>query len=45
LAKNYLSANGNGLLDALDSEWTNTKEIREFSRKFTDVLQKHNKKK
>ena len=45
LAKNYLSANGNGLLDALDSEWTNTKEIREFSRKFTDVLQKHNEKK
>jgi hypothetical protein len=45
LARNYVKAEGEGLLAALDSEWTNTAEIRAFSRKYADSLEKHNKKK
>lgn len=44
LFKNYKNQNklGKGLLDDLDSEWTNTKEIREFTRKFADLLKAEN---
>lgn len=42
VAKAYKSQNKRGLLDDLDSEWTNTKEIREFTRKFADILKAEN---
>lgn len=42
LFRNYKSINKRGLLDDLDSEWTNTKEIREFTRKYADLLKAEN---
>ena len=42
LFRNYKSVNKRGLLDDLDSEWTNTKEIREFTRKYADLLKAEN---
>lgn len=42
LAKAYKSQNKRGLLDDLDNEWTSTKEIREFTRKFADILKAEN---
>lgn len=42
VARAYKSQNKRGLLDDLDSEWTNTKEIREFTRKFADILKAEN---
>jgi hypothetical protein len=42
VARAYKSRNKRGLLDALDSEWSNTKEIREFTRKFADILKAEN---
>lgn len=42
VARAYKSQNKSGLLDDLDSEWTNTKEIREFTRKFADILKAEN---
>jgi hypothetical protein len=42
VARAYKSQNKRGLLNDLDSEWTNTKEIREFTRKFADILKAEN---
>jgi hypothetical protein len=42
VARAYKSQNKRGLLDDLDSEWSNTKEIREFTRKFADILKAEN---
>jgi hypothetical protein len=42
LFRNYKSINKRGLLDDLDSEWTNTKEIREFTRKYAELLKAEN---
>jgi hypothetical protein len=42
VARAYKSQNKRGLLDDLDNEWTNTKEIREFTRKFADILKAEN---
>ena len=42
LFRNYKSINKRGLLDDLDSEWSNTKEIREFTRKYADLLKAEN---
>lgn len=38
----YKSQNKRGLLNDLDNEWTNTKEIREFTRKFAELLKAEN---
>ena len=42
IARTYKYYQKRGLLDDLDSEWTNTKEIREFTRKFADILKAEN---
>ena len=42
IARTYKYHKKRGLLDDLDSEWTNTKEIREFTRKFADILKAEN---
>lgn len=42
LFRNYKSQTGNGLLKDLDNEWSNTSEIREFTRKFADLLKAEN---
>ena len=42
LFRNYKSINKRGLLDDLDNEWSNTKEIREFTRKYADLLKAEN---
>ena len=42
IARTYKYYKKRGLLDDLDSEWTNTKEIREFTRKFADILKAEN---
>lgn len=38
IAKEYKNLNGRTLLQDMDDEWTSTAEIREFSRKFSDLL-------
>jgi len=38
----YKAQSKRGLLDDLDNEWTDTKEIREFTRKFEDLLKAEN---
>ena len=42
LFRNYKSINKRGLLDDLDNEWSNTKEIREFTRKYAELLKAEN---
>jgi len=42
IAHYYKGVTKRGLLQDLDDEWSNTKEIREFTRKFGDVLEKYN---
>lgn len=38
IARIWKNMYGESLLSAMDNEWTNTAEIREFSRKFSDIL-------
>lgn len=42
IAHYYKGITKRGLLNDLDDEWTNTKEIREFTRRFGDILEKYN---
>jgi hypothetical protein len=38
IARIWKNMYGRTLLQDMDGEWTNTEEIREFSRKFADIL-------